>query len=478
MLCDRLGLAKGRNVAETVDKAVQELGVWLDRDRSMAEKVDACLQQMSGMSGPTGMGAPSLDNFDAAADPAALRAQLEKMLASNAQLHRRLEQQDRFLTDVMARVGSGMPTPGMGHPPGMGQPSAMGQPPGMGQPPAGGGYQRATDPAQGGGIGTAAAVQLMITNRMRSKLTELGYSHLEIDRMPPDQAAEVINNGTPPGQADLRNTSPPGAATGSGYRYSSATGGGSAGGGQEGAGYSYGGRAGEGGAYGASDGGYGGGARAGGSGSNGIDDDRRNRSPGLYNNFYDAPTADFKQPYTPGRGPPSTNAPGGGGGYGGTGGYDGAGGGYSGATGGYGGAASYGGATGYGPTPGPTPGPSPGGGGGSYGGINGLGGTGGQSMGSQSGGPGGGYGFGGGPSSGYGGSPSSYDSEASGAPRGAMARIKARLAAREAQQAQQVVPTASQSEAAAAAQSGDDAPTPVASVEDAAKAAWLAKQSK
>jgi len=29
-----------------------------------------------------------------------------------------------------------------------------------------------------------------------------------------------------------------------------------------------------------------------------IDDDRRNRSPGLKNNFYDVPTSDFKRPWT------------------------------------------------------------------------------------------------------------------------------------------------------------------------------------
>eukprot|EP00618_Florenciella_parvula_P026482 CAMPEP_0119529154 /NCGR_PEP_ID=MMETSP1344-20130328/43203_1 /TAXON_ID=236787 /ORGANISM="Florenciella parvula, Strain CCMP2471" /LENGTH=200 /DNA_ID=CAMNT_0007568711 /DNA_START=115 /DNA_END=712 /DNA_ORIENTATION=- len=33
-----------------------------------------------------------------------------------------------------------------------------------------------------------------------------------------------------------------------------------------------------------------------------IDDDRRNRSPGLQNNFYDKPTSDFKRPYGSGGG--------------------------------------------------------------------------------------------------------------------------------------------------------------------------------
>eukprot|EP00618_Florenciella_parvula_P013290 CAMPEP_0119523792 /NCGR_PEP_ID=MMETSP1344-20130328/38790_1 /TAXON_ID=236787 /ORGANISM="Florenciella parvula, Strain CCMP2471" /LENGTH=442 /DNA_ID=CAMNT_0007562119 /DNA_START=107 /DNA_END=1435 /DNA_ORIENTATION=+ len=45
------------------------------------------------------------------------------------------------------------------------------------------------------------------------------------------------------------------------------------------------------------DGGYGGGGGYGNNNYNGIDSDRRSRSPGLRNNFYDSPVGDFKQPY-------------------------------------------------------------------------------------------------------------------------------------------------------------------------------------
>ena len=52
--------------------------------------------------------------------------------------------------------------------------------------------------------GESASVQFMMTQAMRSRLSELGYSQEDIDRMEPQRAAMIIQQGTPSSKVPQR----------------------------------------------------------------------------------------------------------------------------------------------------------------------------------------------------------------------------------------------------------------------------------
>ena len=226
-ICNGLNLAKGDTIAETIETATRELGLKKDEkeELSLAQKVGACLQCM----GMTGMKVPD--------DPAELRAQLIRMRADNALLRQRIEEQDEFITEALARLAS----------------------PSAGQLPLPIPDAKPTTAVAG------AAVQFMITQRMRTRLVALGFSDAEIDRLEPSRAAELIKSGESPGPpGDVIRRTRSGAGGGSSSAGSAFGAGGSSGGvelgGDWGSGWGGGGGSGYGGGYGVGVGGGGAGA--------------------------------------------------------------------------------------------------------------------------------------------------------------------------------------------------------------------------
>lgn len=187
---------------------------------------------------------------------------------------------------------------GTGGDPGRGASRAAGRGVGRGaggvRPPAGG-------PNSGGGFG---GVQGLGGTGGEVDEGPRGAEARRVARYGPsgDYGASGIGTSSGYGANGISTSSDYGASTGDGYGAEMGAYGSSSGGGN--------------GAYSSS----GNGQYGGGGGSLRIDDERRSRSPGLANNFYEQPISDFKRPYSGSSGGGGFGSGGGGGGYGGGGG--------------------------------------------------------------------------------------------------------------------------------------------------------------